>query len=88
MKVQSCYTTRGNAEVILWHAVVVVPVSNQIHSPCIHKYCNFRSWWTAEAWNLMYRLKSDQALKKLVTMALCYVKIWMTVDELSTYKED
>ena len=26
-------------------------------------------------------MKSDQVLKKLATMVLCSVKIWMTVDE-------
>ena len=81
MKGHSCYTTHNNAEVTLWHAVVVVPVSTYTRPPCIHKYCNFRSWWTAVAWYLEDQLKSDQDLKKLVTMALCSVKIWMTVDD-------
>ena len=44
-----CYTTRDNAEVTLRHAVVVVTVSTQTHQPCIHKYFDFHSWWTAVA---------------------------------------
>ena len=52
MKGHSCYTTRDNAELILRHVVVVVPVSTWKHQPCIHKYCDFRYWWTAVAWYL------------------------------------
>ena len=35
----------------------------------------------AVAWYLTDQLKSDQVSKKLVTLALCYVKIWMTFEE-------
>ena len=57
--VHSCYTTRDNAEVTLRHAAVVVPVSNKTHQPYIHKYYNFRSWWTAVAWYLTDEVNSD-----------------------------
>ena len=83
-----CYTTSDNAEVTLWYAVVVVPVSTQTNPPCIHKYCDFRSWWTAVAWYLTDQLKSDQVLNKVVTMYLCSVNIWMTVDEPRTAEVD
>ena len=36
------------------------------------------------AWYLTDQLKYDQVLKKLVTMVLCYVKSWMTVEKLMT----
>ena len=88
MKVHVCYTTRDNAEVTLRHVVVVVPLSTQTHQPCIHKYCDFHYWWTAVAWYLMDQVKSYRVLKKLTTHALCYVKIWMNVDELSTADMD
>ena len=80
MKVHSFYTTSDNSEVTLHHAVVVVPVSTYTHQSCIHKYFNLHSWWTEVAWYLTYHLKSDQVLKKLATLALCSVKIWMDVD--------
>ena len=73
MKGHSCYTTRNNYEVTLRHAVVSVFVSIQTHQPCIHKYCDFHSWWTAVY--LTDQVKSDQVLKKLVTLAFCSVKI-------------
>ena len=84
IKGRQCYTTCDNSEVTLWHTVVVVTVSTQTHPPCIHKYCDFCSWWTVVVWYLTNQLKSDQVLKKLVTMELCYVNIWMTVDEPRT----
>ena len=40
------------------------------------------------AWYLKYQLKSDQLLKKLVTLGLCYVKIWINVDEPRTAELD
>ena len=80
MKGRSCYTTRDNSEVTLWHSTFVVPVSHLTHPPCIHKYCDLISWWTAVAWYLMDQLKSDQVYKKLVTWTLCYVNSWMTVE--------
>ena len=88
MKGCSCYTNRDNAEVTLWHAVVIVPVSTSTHPPCIHKYCDFCSWWTAVAWYLTDQLKYDQVLKNLAALALCYVKSWMTVDETMTDEVD
>ena len=88
MKGHSCYTTCGNSEVTLRHDVVVVPVSTYTHKPCIHKYCDFHSWWTAVAWYLTDKVKSDQVLKNLATHALCYVKIWTTVEKPSTYELD
>ena len=88
MKGRLCYTTRDNSEVKLQHAVVVVPVSTQTHQPCMHKYCNFRSWWTDVAWYLTDKVKSERVLKKLATHALYYVKIWMSVDEPRTAKLD
>ena len=84
MKGHFCYTTRDNAEVKLKHDVVVVPVSTKIHQPCIHKYCDFHSWWTALAWYLTDQVNSNQVLKKLATLALCSVKIWMAVVEQRT----
>ena len=88
MKGNLCYTTRYNAEVTLRHAVVIVPVSTYTHQPFIHKYCGFHSWLTAVAWYLMDQVKSDQVLKKLATLELCYVKIWMTVDKPRTAEVD
>ena len=81
MKVHSCCTSCDNAELTLRHAVVVVPVTTYTHQPCIHKYCDFHSWWTAMAWYLTDQVKSDQVLKKLATLAFCSVKSWMTVDK-------
>ena len=78
-KGHSCYTTRDNAEVTLKNVVVVVPVSTWTHQPCIHKYCDFHSWWTAVVWYLKDQVKSDRVLMKLATHALCYVESWMTV---------
>ena len=80
MKVHLCYTTRDHAELTLRYTVVVVPVSNYIHKPCINKYGDFHSWRTAIAWYLKDQVKSEWVLKKLATHAFCYVKIWMTVD--------
>ena len=74
MKIHFCYTNRDNYEVKLQHAIVVVPVETYTHQPCIHKCCNFHSWLMAVAWYLTYKVKSDQVLKKLATLALCYVK--------------
>ena len=88
ISVNLCYTTRDNAEVTLWHAVVVVTVSTYTHQPCIHKYCNFHYWWTAVAWYLTDHVKSNRVLKKLATCELCYVKTWMTVDEPRTDELD
>ena len=88
MKGHSCYTNCDNAEVTLCYDVVVVPMSTQTHPPCIHKYCDFRSWWTAVTWYLIDQLKSDQVSKELVTLELCYVKIWMTVDKPRTAEVD
>ena len=88
MKGFFCYTTRDNSEVILQHVVFVVPVSTYTLPPCIYKYCDFHYWWTAVAWYLMDQLKSHQLLNKLATMALCSVKIWMTVDKLKTSEAD
>ena len=81
MKGRSCYITCDKSELTLRHDFVVVPVSNYTHQPCIHKYCNFHSWWTAVACYLTDQVKSDQILKKLATMALCSMKIWITVDK-------
>ena len=88
MKGHSCYTTSDNAQVTLRHVVVVVPVSNYTHQPCIHKYRDFHYWWTAVAWYLTDQAKSDKALKNLETTALCYVKICMTVDKQRTAEVD
>ena len=88
MKGRSCYTTHDNSEVTLCHAVVVAPVSTLTHPPCIHKYCKLHSRWTAVAWYLTDQLKSDQVSKKLVTVALCSMKICMTVDEVRTSEVD
>ena len=71
----SCYTTRDNAELTYWYAVVVVPVSTQTHQPCIHKYCNFLYWWTTVAWYLTDQVNYEQVLKKFATHEFCYVKI-------------
>ena len=84
MKGHSCYTTIDNAEVTLQYDVVLVTVSTQTHQPCIHKYCDFHSWWTAVAQYFTDQVKSDQVLKKLATLALCSMKIWITVDEPRT----
>ena len=90
MKIQTltkghlCYTTCDNDEVTLQHAVVVVPVSTSTHPPCIHKYYDFHYLWTAVAWYLTYQVKFNGLLKKLATHALCYVKIWMTVEKPRT----
>ena len=81
MKGHLCYTTRNNAEVTLRHTVVVVPLSTKTRQPCIHKYCDFYSWWKAVAWYLTDKVNYDQVLKKLETLLLCYLKIWMTVDK-------
>ena len=81
MKGRSCYTTRDNSEVTLRHAVAVVPVPTYTHPPCINKYCDLHSWWTSLAWYLTDQMNSYQVSKKLVTLELCSVKIWMTVDE-------
>ena len=75
IKVHSCLTTRDNTEVTLQHTAAVVPVSTYTQQRCIHKYCDFHSWWTA-----VEQDKSDQLLKNLATHALCYMKIWMTFD--------
>ena len=40
------------------------------------------------AWYLTDKVKSDRVLEKLATRALCYVKSWMTVDELRTAELD
>ena len=88
MKVHSCYTTHDNSEVTLQHAAVVEQVSTYKHQLCIHKYCDFHYWWTAVAWYLTDQVKSNKVLKKLETHALCYVKIWMTVDEPRTAELD
>ena len=40
------------------------------------------------AWYLTNQVKSDQVLKKLATLALCYVNIWMSVDEKSNAEVD
>ena len=40
------------------------------------------------AWYLTYQVKSKMLLKKLATHALCFVKIWMTVDKPSTAELD
>ena len=88
MKGNLCYTTRDNAEVTLRNDVAVVPVSTYTDQPCIHKYCDFQSWWTAVAWYLTDQVKSDQVLKKLAAMALCYMKIWMTVYKLRKAEVD
>ena len=71
MKGHSCYTTRDNYEVTLRNVVVVVPVSNYIHQPCIHKYSDFHRWLVVVAWYLTDQEKSDWVLKKLATHALC-----------------
>ena len=84
MKGHPCYTTRDNAEVTLWHSVVVVTVSNYKHQPCIHKYWDLNYWWMAVAWYLKDQVKSNWVFKNLATRVLCYVKIWMTVDQPST----
>ena len=73
MKGRSCYTNRDNTEVKLWHDAVVVPVSTWIHSPYIHKYCDFHSWWTAVELYLIDQLKSDQVSKNLVTQSLTHL---------------
>ena len=81
MNCHSCYKTCDNAKVTLQHAVDVVPVSVQTHEPCIHKYCDFQSCWTAVAGYLTNEVKSDQVLKNIATMQLCSVKIWINVDK-------
>ena len=88
IKGHSCYTTRDNDEVTLLHVVFVVPVPTYTHPPCIHKYCDFNSWWTAVAWYLTDQVKSERVLKKLATHELSYVKSWMTVDEPRTAELD
>ena len=88
MKGRSCYTTRDNDEVTLRHYVVVVPVLNYTHQPCINKYYDSRSWWTAVEWYLTDQLKSNQVLKNLATLELCYVKSWMTFDKPSISEVD
>ena len=88
MKGRQLYTTRDNDEVTLCHAVLIVQVSTQTHKLCTHKYCDFRSWWTAVAQYLTDQLKYDQVLKNLMTLALCSVEIWMTVDEQKTAEVD
>ena len=88
MKVRLCYTTRDNAEVTLRNDVVVVPVLTYTYQPFIHKYCDFRYWWAAVAWYLKDQVKSDRLFKKLATHALCYVKIWMTLDKPRTSEVD
>ena len=80
MKGRPCYTNFDNSEVTLWSSVVVVPVSTQTHLPFIHRYCDFHYWWTVVAWYLTDQVKSDQVLKMLVTLALCSVKTWMTIE--------
>ena len=40
------------------------------------------------AWYLMDQVKSEQVFKKLETLELCSVKIWITVDELRTTELD
>ena len=80
MRGRLCYTTHDNAEVKLRNAVFVVPVSTYTHPPYMHKYCDLHYWWTAVAWYLTDQLNSDQVLKNLATLALCYVKILVTVD--------
>ena len=88
MKGHSCYISRDNTEVTLRHAVVVVPVSTYTHQPSIHKYCKFHSWCTAVVLYLIDQVKSNQLLKKLETMALCSVKIWINIDKPSTAEVD
>ena len=88
MKGCLCYKNRDNAEVKLWNAVVVVPVSTWTNPPCIHKYSDFCCWWKTVVWYLTDQMKSEQVLKKLVTLALCYVKSWMAVDEPRTEEVD
>ena len=88
MKGLSCYTIHDNSEVILRHAVVVVPVSTHTHQPCIHKYCNFHYWWTAVAWYLTDQVNPEQVLKNLATHELCYVKRWKIVEETKTAEVD
>ena len=83
MKCHLCYTTCDNAEVILRNAVVVYT-----HQPCINKYYDSRSWWTAVEWYLTDQVKSNQVLKNLATCALCYMKTWMNVDKLRTAEVD
>ena len=88
IKYRSCYTTSDNDEVILRHDVVVVLVSTETYQPCIHKYCDFRYWWTSVAWPLTDQVKSDQVLKNIVTLELCYVKSWINVEKPRTYEVD
>ena len=88
MKGHLCYTTHDNSEVTLWNAVVVLPVSTYKNQPCIHKYCNLHSWWTAVVCYLTDPVKYDQVLKNLATLALCSVKIWVTVEEPMTADVD
>ena len=88
MKGNSCYTTRDNSEVTLRNDVVIMPMSTYTDQPYIHKYCDLHYWWMAVAWYLTHQVKSDQVLKNLATLALCSVKIWMTVDETRTAEVD
>ena len=88
MKGISCYITCDNDEVTLWRDVAVLSVSTLIHPPCIHKYFYLCSWWTAVAWYLKNKLKSDQVSKKLVNMDLCSVNNCMTVDKLRVAEVD
>ena len=84
MEGHSCYTTRDNAEVALFHAVGIVPVSTQTHQLFIRKYCDLHSWWKAVVCYLIDQVKSDQVLKKLATLEFCYVNSWMTFDKTIT----
>ena len=88
MKGHLCYTTSDNAEATLQYADVVVPVYTYTHQSCIHKYCDFHSWWTAVTWYLTNQVKSSWVLKNFATHALCYVMSWMTVDELRIAEVD
>ena len=45
----SVLQNRDNAELTVCRAIVAVPVSTSTYPPCIHKYCNFCSWWTTAA---------------------------------------
>ena len=40
------------------------------------------------AWYFMDQVKYDKLLKNLATHAFCFVKIWMTDDDLNTAEAD
>ena len=46
-------------------SLILSTVSIYTHPPCMHKYCDFRSWWTAVAWYLTDQQKSDQVSRSL-----------------------